>query len=242
MAADAPGRYCEACQRYVHNFSSMTAAEVERLVDQFKRQSKRQSDARLCARVEHASDGRLITSDFVTIDLGWKGIASRTPALAGAALTAFLTMAHGAAARPLGSSEAPGTQQSSASAPAPQPESASDANPAVEPHHGRAITVLGRDDAPVPHATVTLTKGENGRTFVITSDEQGRAWLNGIPHGEYRLKVSAAGFQQATRRGVFLPANTTVELWPSAAVGTISVDEPTHNPFRRLYSWLKTYL
>jgi hypothetical protein len=33
MAGDARQRYCEACERHVHNFAAMTSREIERLIE-----------------------------------------------------------------------------------------------------------------------------------------------------------------------------------------------------------------
>ena len=48
-------RYCDACDKHVHNFSAMTAREIERLV--------REREGRLCARVAFRVDGSVETLD-----------------------------------------------------------------------------------------------------------------------------------------------------------------------------------
>jgi type II secretory pathway pseudopilin PulG len=234
----------------VHDFAALTTAEIERLIAH--------SNGRLCGRVTHTPEGRLVTADLVAIDSGWKGIASRTPALAGAALTAVLSVASGAAAQSATPSDnAAAKQKSSASCPtqraeqqnvrsstqpASQPSDAEpDATQPPDPIHGRVISVIDPSGAPLPDATLTLTKRGDGRKFVIKSDEQGRASLHGIPHGDYDIVGTAVGFQATTLTGVSLPANTKMMI-DVGLVGEVVVIDPSRNPFRHFYNRLKTYL
>jgi hypothetical protein len=246
MAGDARERYCEGCERHVHNFAAMTTAEIESLIAR--------TLGRLCGRIERTPDGQLVTADLVSIDSGWKGIASRTPALAGAALTAVLGLASGAAAQSAASSDAASAQKSTASCPAQRSGSAStqqasqpsdgvpEVTPPSDPVHGRAITVIDPSGAPLPNATLTLTKRGDGRIFVIKSDDQGRASLHAIPHGDYDIVGTAVGFHPTTLTGVSLPANTRMTIDVVGLMGVVVIEDPTRNPFRHFYNRLKTYL
>lgn len=53
MAGSARERYCELCDKTVHNFAAMTAAEIERLVAR--------NEGKLCARITRRGDGSLVT-------------------------------------------------------------------------------------------------------------------------------------------------------------------------------------
>jgi Carboxypeptidase regulatory-like domain len=252
MAGDVRERYCEACERHVHNFAALTTAEIERLVDE-----SRGSGGRLCGRLQHAPDGRLVTADLVAIDSGWKGITSRAPALAGAALTAVLSVATGASAQSSTSTGPAPAQEPAAiclarcaeqhaASTASQVPQASDSAPEVtqpaDPVRGRAITVVDPSGAPLPGATLTLTKRGDGRIFVIKSDDQGRASLHGIPHGDYDILGTENGFHPTTLTGVSLPANTRVTMDVVSLMGEVVIEDPTRNPFRHFYNRLRTYL
>ena len=56
MAGDARTRFCEHCQKHVHNLSAMPLAEAERLVCE--------SAGNLCVRFEREASGKVITLDY----------------------------------------------------------------------------------------------------------------------------------------------------------------------------------
>lgn len=55
MEGDDRSRFCGACEKYVYNIASMTAAEVEALIQE--------REGRLCIRLFRRSDGTVMTSD-----------------------------------------------------------------------------------------------------------------------------------------------------------------------------------
>lgn len=54
MDGDHRQRFCNHCQRTVHNFSEMTTADVQSLLD---------SDERVCAKLKKRCDGSIVTFD-----------------------------------------------------------------------------------------------------------------------------------------------------------------------------------
>jgi hypothetical protein len=56
MAGDERTRFCQGCQKHVHNLSAMMADEAERLVCQ--------NAGRLCIRFERDVAGRVVTLDY----------------------------------------------------------------------------------------------------------------------------------------------------------------------------------
>jgi hypothetical protein len=48
-------RHCEVCEKQVHNFAAMTAAEIERVV--------REKQGSFCARIVHRADGSFVILD-----------------------------------------------------------------------------------------------------------------------------------------------------------------------------------
>ena len=67
MTGDDTRRFCNGCQRYVHNLSAMPREEAERLVCE--------AAGRLCVRYQAGSDGAPVTLDYQKpgrIRGGWK--------------------------------------------------------------------------------------------------------------------------------------------------------------------------
>ena len=56
MAPAPAGRFCASCQKHVYDFSALTRDEAEALVCQ--------SAGKLCVRMQHGRDGRVITLDY----------------------------------------------------------------------------------------------------------------------------------------------------------------------------------
>jgi hypothetical protein len=67
MKGDSRSRHCESCQFRVHNLEAMTRAEIERLL---------KTPGRVCGRVAHDEQGRLLTADPVETRsrLGWAAL------------------------------------------------------------------------------------------------------------------------------------------------------------------------
>lgn len=55
MRGNAKSRHCEACDKQVHSFASMTASEIEKLLVE--------KEGRLCARIVRNADGLIETRD-----------------------------------------------------------------------------------------------------------------------------------------------------------------------------------
>src|SRR5215467_16388645 len=79
------------------------------------------------------------------------------------------------------------------------------------PQHGEAQvsarikgTVTDSSGAPVADSTVNAKNIETGATRSTTTDEAGRYLILSLPVGEYELKASKSGFQDATRTGIRL--------------------------------------
>jgi hypothetical protein len=81
MQGTSRERHCEVCEKQVHNFAAMTAAEIERLV--------RVREGSLCARIVHRADG-----SFASLDG-----QSQPSMAAGMVLAASLTLSAAAAAQ-----------------------------------------------------------------------------------------------------------------------------------------------
>ncbi|MGD0736521.1 MAG: carboxypeptidase regulatory-like domain-containing protein [Terracidiphilus sp.] len=87
-----PGeRHCEACDKQVHNFAAMTAAEIERLV--------REKQGSLCARIVHRADGSLVSLDGQSQPSVAAGVVLAASLAFGATATAQSAPEHSQAAK-----------------------------------------------------------------------------------------------------------------------------------------------
>src|SRR5262245_60828186 len=84
MNGDDRARFCGQCQKHVYNFSAMTRAEVEALVEA--------KEGRLCGRYFQRADGRVLTADCPT---GVTRRRSRLARIAGAVCATFLFLIGG---------------------------------------------------------------------------------------------------------------------------------------------------
>src|SRR4029077_17947230 len=65
-------------------------------------------------------------------------------------------------------------------------------------------TVTDPSGAPVPSAAVKTKNLETGATRTSVTDDAGRYLVLSLPVGEYEVRVSKAGFQDAIRSGIHL--------------------------------------
>src|SRR5215467_5650417 len=85
MIGDDRVRHCAECNLNVYNFSAMTTSEVERLLS---------GEGRLCARFYRRKDGTMLTQDCPR---GFRTVVWRVSKLAGAALSAMMSVGYAAA-------------------------------------------------------------------------------------------------------------------------------------------------
>ena len=76
--------------------------------------------------------------------------------------------------------------------------------------------------APITGATVTVTDVDRGTQLVATTNETGAYNVPRVPVGNYRLKVSAKGFQTAVHPAFTLVLNQTARIDVAMKVGQVS--------------------
>jgi Carboxypeptidase regulatory-like domain len=84
-------------------------------------------------------------------------------------------------------------------------------------------TAVDPNNAVIPGATVKATDTHTGVTFKTTTDSAGLFRLNLIPTGEYKVEISAPGFQTAVQSGVLVTAGSN----SSVAIIKLTVGEAT---------------
>ena len=66
--------------------------------------------------------------------------------------------------------------------------------------------------AAIPAATVTITNQETKQDFTAVTDAQGRYKIEGLPAGNYSVRVSVKGFNEARRDDVKVEDNSTAAI------------------------------
>ena len=79
--------------------------------------------------------------------------------------------------------------------------------------------VLDTSGAAVPSARIELVETATGIRRQMTSSGSGAYSFSGLNPGEYRLNVSAGGFQKLVRTGVIVAVGQTAGLDLTLAVG-----------------------
>lgn len=167
MVGDDQVRYCEQCKLSVYNFATMTSAEVEQLLARHT--------GRLCGRLYRRADGTIITRDC---PVGFRFLVRRVSRVAGAALTALMSVGFA-------------TAQETAKSPAVvQIQSA---NAGVE------FTVVDPKGVALMNASIALRQKKSGAPITGTTDSSGNFRRSDLPAGKYSLAVQAPGFADTTR-------------------------------------------
>jgi hypothetical protein len=196
-------RHCTECNLNVYNFSEMTWKEVERLV------ASRQG--RLCARFYRRADGTVLTQDCPK---GLRAVVRRVSRWAGAMLSA-ITVISSAEAQPRSWAEHIEEAQA---------ESGSAVGSPARGDGSVTVEVRDRQGMLMAYAKVTVlgNRGEPlGEGF---TDGRGRARLQSLPAGTFRLVVIYAGFESDTRTFVLgerQAIELSVTMRPEALQGAV---------------------
>lgn len=161
MTGDDKIRHCPECNLSVYNLSGMSAREAAHVIYGRK--------GRLCVRFYREVDGTMITQD--------SSLTRRGSRLAGAALSAAMTVTLAAA------QTAPGP----ASQPLVQME---------ELKSGVAIHVTDQTGALFPNATIKLIDQSVHKGWDGVTDSSGNLRIMHLPSGSYSITVSGRGFRE----------------------------------------------
>ena len=83
-------------------------------------------------------------------------------------------------------------------------------------------TVTDSRGAPITGADVTATDTDRGTVSTVKTNDQGAYNLLRLPIGNYTVRVSASGFQTATRAQFSLALNQTARVDVQMKVGQVS--------------------
>lgn len=222
MTGDARTRYCQQCDKTVHNFSQMSRAEIEALLST--------TQGRLCARIERRADGTILTQDQSSLPVVMTRLRFRASKIAAAAMSAALSFSANAALAQ--ASEAGDTAQIDA----PQKQDKENQkSQETGQQTGISGTVIDASGAVIPATRITLLNEATGREMVTASSGEGRYQFSALEPGEYKLTFEQALFKKTIVTGIVLRAgqmlsqnvtlNVTLEV--RATLGDlVFVEEP----------------
>ena len=167
MRGDDRVRHCAECNLNVYNFSAMTAPEVEQLLS---------GQGRLCARFYRRKDGTMLTQDCPR---GFRAVVWRVSKLAGAALSAVMSVGYAAAQGSVEQMQqlVQTDQQTS----------------------GVSIWLVDPTGAVFPNAHVRLMTANGQVVTNGVTDQRGELTLKSSSGGLYMIEVSAPGFETYKR-------------------------------------------
>jgi Carboxypeptidase regulatory-like domain len=168
MAGDDRVRFCPECQRNVYNFSSMTEAEVKRLVAQ--------TEGRLCGRFYQRPDGTMLAKNC---PIGFRGSILRATRMATATLAAVMSAA------PSFAKPAAAGPDRVVPAVLLQIEAA---------HPSVSIAVTDKSGAPIPDAEAIFLNKKTDEKTTGKANSEGVIQVTALAKGDYEVTVSSPGF------------------------------------------------
>jgi hypothetical protein len=171
MTGDDRVRFCEQCSLRVYNISEMTRTEAEALIAK--------TEGHICARIYRRFDGTIITRDC---PVGLRAIRTRVAKMAGALLTAILTVC----------------ANSFASGRVSQRDMSAGRNSLTIFQTNSAIVdgkITDPNGEAIQGATITLINSQTSQKRIVKSDKKGLYRFQVFAVGSCKLKVEAQYFQ-----------------------------------------------
>ena len=176
MSGDDRARFCNQCNLHVYNISAMTKAQVASLIAS--------AEGRICARLYRRADGTVLTRDC---PVGLRAVRRRVSKMAGAALTAVLSLCSGAFAQTQSQEDKTCAQTVAVKTKkTPQKDEQGTINGVVTDKSGGVI----------PGAKVTLINEQSRDKLKSISTKEGTFKFSNLAAGIYSLEVEADGFKK----------------------------------------------
>ncbi len=164
-------RHCAECNKNVYNLSEMTVYNLSEMTRREAEALLREKEGQLCARLYRRADGTILTSNCPA---GLRAIGRGISRVAGAAMSAMMTLQSATAQIPF--FQIPTAQQQ---------ESSSSVQGIVQD-----VTT-----AVIPFAAIELTRNASGEKFQVKTDESGRFVLKSLNPGAYTVRIRVPGFR-----------------------------------------------
>ena len=161
-------RHCGQCNKNVYNLSEMTRRQAEALL--------REKEGQLCARLYRRSDGTILTSNCPA---GLRAIGRGISRVAGAAMSAMMTLSSATAQIPFFQILSAQQQESSSSL------------------VGIVQDVTG---AIISNAVIELTRNGSGEKPHVDFDKDGKFLVKSLSPGAYTIRIHSPGFRDYTKQ------------------------------------------
>ena len=194
MVGNDQVRFCEHCAKSVHNVSSMTMAQAEKLA--------RDSNGRLCVRYRKLPNGEIRTADTPK---PLYQLARKVSKLAASAFAVALTVSNGAIAK---------SAQSKQVSSSVRGKKKGDTVDEVKNQEKKmfAGSVIGTDMQPLAAAVITMKGTTTGHEYSTISATFGVFCIDDLPVEPYDVSVSAPNFKTLTIRKIDISANPVTKL------------------------------
>lgn len=205
MTGDDRTRFCDQCSLHVYNISAMTRDEVASLVAK--------TEGRICARLYRRSDGTVLTRDC---PVGLRALRRRVAKVAGAALTAVLSLCAGAVGQNKSQEDKTCTTKVAVKL---KREAAQEGKASL------SGVVLDSNDAVIAGAEISLVNKETKEKLTATSSDEGAFEFSNPAAGRYFLEIKVAGFKTYQIPDVVLNPKEAVQLNATLEIaeGTVTV-------------------
>ncbi len=207
-------RFCQHCNLHVYNISALSQRQAEELLAN--------TEDRLCARLYRRADGTVLTQDC---PVGWRAVKRRAAFVAGAALTALLSLFPGVNAQ----TKTKGRKGESCVNQLTIKRAAAQGK--LGPLAG---TITDATGAVIVNAHVTVINEKTKERQTAPTDEEGNFKFTALTTGSYTLKVEMQGFKSLTLKNLNLNAEEAVRLTvlleidgEQVLVGIVAYDDPT---------------
>ena len=195
MTGDDRVRHCEECKLNIYNLSAMTRREAEELIAG--------REGRLCVRFFRRTDGTILMRDC---PVGFRATVARVSRIAGAALSALMSVGFGAAQTEPIQGEVI-TQHS-------------------QNETGISVVVTDPQGTVVPNARVTVKEKATRKKIIGATNYQGALHLSLSNPGVYELEIASTGFKTFHKK-LRIAEHKTEQLVVKLNVsgGTVTVGE-----------------
>ena len=199
MTGNDQVRFCEHCSFEVHNLSSMTRNQAERLVSR--------SNGRLCVQYIQDPNGGPVT---MPVAQKLHHINRRISQIAAGAFTAALSVTSAIA------QESTGVRGGGGDIPPA-------AQPMVRWALGASVvgTVMDQKGGVIPGASVAFSNEEFNLALYASTGPDGRFRIDGLRAGSYNLRIEAPGFAADETNGIYFSQNAEMRMDRNLKVAAI---------------------
>jgi hypothetical protein len=192
MSGDERVRFCNQCSLHVYNISEMTKEQVSSLVAR--------TEGRLCARIYRRDDGTILTRDC---PVGLRALRRRVSKMAGAALTAILSLCSGVIGQTQSQDDKKCTRIIALKV------------MKMVAKDGQVVlsgVIMDEMGAVVPAAKITLINERTKKSLTETSSDGGEFKFSELTAGNYSLEIEAMGFKSYRQKKLTLNSREAVRI------------------------------